>query len=211
MTQRLVVEFLADEADELQAGVGGFHHHVEQDDGEIGVVGEDGARFGRRVGMQKFERPAFERHALQCQRRCFVYARLVIDDEDAPDGVPLGFIRRRFFLEGQQIVIRAFGNHRRTQAKTGQSCYPKSVGRGLPGLCCEIYRVRVHIFTPPMVVAKNVRNLRASVEKCAIAIVCVRIVSAAHGDTVLIAWGFYCMRQAVVADITIGLSPVVSG
>ncbi|MFT3848029.1 MAG: hypothetical protein QM739_04950 [Propionivibrio sp.] len=104
--QRLIAELLADEADELQAGIRRFHHHVEQHDGEVRVPGEHGARFGRRIGVQEFQRPAFERHALQRQRRRLVHARFVVDDEDAPDRVAVGMTGRRFVFESQEIVIR---------------------------------------------------------------------------------------------------------
>lgn len=52
---RVVVEFIANPADQLQPGIFRLHDHVEQNDRHRGIGGENGARLAGRIGLEKEE------------------------------------------------------------------------------------------------------------------------------------------------------------
>jgi hypothetical protein len=105
------VQLVADEAHQLQAGVVGFHHHVEQDERDIVVLLQHALGFGAAVRRQEREiaiakaQPAQDHHGDTMDRR------LVVDDQQLPG-------RQRFlcFVISQQqrliIVAKYSRDHR---------------------------------------------------------------------------------------------------
>ena len=78
------LELVTDESHQLQAGVLGFHHHVQQHDGEVGLAGEHVARGGGGVGVQEAQRHALDAQALHGELGGLVDVGVVVDDQDAP-------------------------------------------------------------------------------------------------------------------------------
>jgi len=93
-------------AHEVQAGVGLFHHHVEQDHGDVVFALEQRDRLGRGIGVQEFQRPAVHLEAVQRERRGRMHVRIVVDDQHAPGAAAVGRDCRRLVCEHQVVVLR---------------------------------------------------------------------------------------------------------
>ena len=93
--QRAVAEFFAHMPDQLQARVGRFHHHVQQHDRQIGVLGQARARFLRRIGVDELDLPSLDTDFLQGEFRGPMDIGLVVHDQDSPSrfSAALGFLR----------------------------------------------------------------------------------------------------------------------
>ncbi len=77
-------QLAADEADHLQAGILGFHHHVEQDDGEIAILFQQRPGFFGGLCMGQFERAPENVDVLQGEFSRQMHFAVVIDNQDAP-------------------------------------------------------------------------------------------------------------------------------
>jgi len=92
--------------DEFEPRAVGFHHHVEQHDGDIGGLLQQLAAFGRRVGGQEFDAVPFQRIIVEREARSIVHRRIVVDDRDLPRPV-VGDARRRFVVDETDDVVVA--------------------------------------------------------------------------------------------------------
>ena len=94
----LVVDFVADIFDEVEAGDIGFHDDVEQHGRDVGIVAHQRAALGRRIGRQDFQPLAVEGVIAQRKARALVHGLIVVDDGDFP------FARGGILLRGLGIV-----------------------------------------------------------------------------------------------------------
>ena len=78
------LEVVADRVDGAQAGVVALHHHVEQDDGDVLVLAQEGQRLGTRVGVQELQRPVEDLRIGEREARRLVDVGVVVDDQNAP-------------------------------------------------------------------------------------------------------------------------------
>ena len=81
---QLVIEFLADLARELEAGVVAFHDHVKQNDGGVWVLAQQFETLDCRVGRIQGERSAAIYHVAQGQAGHGMNIWLIINDQDFP-------------------------------------------------------------------------------------------------------------------------------
>jgi hypothetical protein len=81
---RLVLQLLADDVDEVEAGAVGLHHHVEEHDGRVGVPAQEFAPLAGRAGRQQLDPAAVQPIALEREARAVVDGRLVVDHRHLP-------------------------------------------------------------------------------------------------------------------------------
>lgn len=81
----------------------GFHHHIDQGQGNIVALGEDLPRLGRRMGRQQFEWTVLEFEATQGQAGDAVNLGIIVDQQDTPGGFIRGRSRRLRRLAGRVI------------------------------------------------------------------------------------------------------------
>ncbi len=93
-------ELAPDVVHQQQAGVGGFHHHVEQDHGDVGVFGQDLARLGCGFGPQQLDRALQRPGEVERKGGADVHVGVVIDHQHAPR-----LARRREVLGRHRAVI----------------------------------------------------------------------------------------------------------
>ena len=100
-------ERVAHVAHEVQAGVGLFHHHVEQDDGDVGFARQYLYRFGGGMRVQEGQGAPVDLETAERERRRRMHVRIVVDDQHAPR-VRAAMRRdcRRLVREHQVIVLR---------------------------------------------------------------------------------------------------------
>ncbi|WP_395457692.1 hypothetical protein ACHMW5_20020 (plasmid) [Azospirillum melinis] len=79
-----VAHLLADVADQLQPGIVGLHHHVQQDGGDARMLGQQRPRLPCGVGGQEADRPLLEHHLAQHDAGDGVDLVVVIDNQDRP-------------------------------------------------------------------------------------------------------------------------------
>ena len=94
----LVLEFVADVFDELEAGDVGLHDDVEQHGGDVGLCAHQLAAFGRRIGGEDFQALAVQAVVGQRKARAVMHGRIVVDDGDLP------FARGRVLRRGAGVV-----------------------------------------------------------------------------------------------------------
>jgi hypothetical protein len=108
-----VVQFLADAARQQQAGIVGFHHHVEQDQGDVGRIAQDFECFPAAIGGIQFQLAALEADIAQGQAGNRMHVLVVVDNQHAPQALFRGGGRRRllvfFVLFQQPVVIDGMG------------------------------------------------------------------------------------------------------
>ena len=81
---RLVLELRADVIHQLEAGIVGLHHDVEENDGDVlGGAHELAAGF-RRMGRDDLDALAVEAVIVKREAGPFVHGRVVVDDGDLP-------------------------------------------------------------------------------------------------------------------------------
>ena len=123
-----VAELAADPPDQLEAGVLGLHHDVEQDHRDVAVGLEDHAGRGRGADRQDRQRVAVDAQPAEREAGDVVDLRLVVDDQQLPHA-RAGRLGRLDLVVGedQEIVV----GHGRSGACAG-SWIETSVPR--PGL-----------------------------------------------------------------------------
>ncbi len=80
----VVVEFLADAAHEFQSGLLGFHHDVEQHDGDVVIVAQVVEGAARRIDADQVEWAVGEAERTEDEAGDFVDLGIVIDDQHMP-------------------------------------------------------------------------------------------------------------------------------
>ena len=77
-------QFAPDRRHDVQPGGQRLHHHIEEDDGDVGFAAQAIERFVRRVGVQELHRAVEHFQPAQGQDGRFVDVLIVIDDQNAP-------------------------------------------------------------------------------------------------------------------------------
>ena len=99
-------EGFADVAHQVQARVILFHHHVEQDDGDVVFMLEQFARLAGRIRMHEFQRAVLHFQVAQGESGGGVDVFIVVDDHHPPDAARCDGQRRRWLLiEEYQVVV----------------------------------------------------------------------------------------------------------
>ena len=99
-------EGFADVAHQVQARVILFHHHVEQDDGDVVFMLEQFARLAGRIRMHEFQRAVLHFQVAQGESGGGVDVFIVVDDHHPPDAARCGDQRRSWLLiEEYQVVV----------------------------------------------------------------------------------------------------------
>lgn len=112
---------VADEVDQQQAGVLGFHHHVEQDDGGHVELRQLRAGFGRGVQVHEVQRPAVHLHVAQREARGLMHLRVVVHHHHAPAAAFLAGRVVRFAGEADPFVAHSRRSFMSAGAVAGRS------------------------------------------------------------------------------------------
>ncbi|MNS94194.1 hypothetical protein D3C72_1284050 [compost metagenome] len=96
----------ADVAHQVQARVILFHHHVEQDDGDVVFMPEQFARLTGRIRMHEFQRAVLHFQVAEGESGGGVDVFIVVDDHHPPDAARCGRQgRSRLLIEEYQVVV----------------------------------------------------------------------------------------------------------
>jgi hypothetical protein len=93
----LVLELRADEVDQLEAGIVGLHHDVEQDGGDVRNRAHELAALRGRIGRKDLDALAMQAVVVEGEAGALVDGRIVIDDGDLPG--------QRDLVEGERLVV----------------------------------------------------------------------------------------------------------
>ena len=96
----LLLQLPADVIDELEAGIVGLHHHVEQHDGDVAPLGQQRPGLLARMGREDVEPTPVEAVAGERVAGALVDGRIVVDHGDRPGA---GAARRLRGLVGNQF------------------------------------------------------------------------------------------------------------
>ena len=77
-------EFAPDPGDDVQAGGGCLHHHVEQHHGNVRLHGQHAQGLGARMRVQQLQRTVRDLQLVQGEAGGLVHLVVVIDHQDAP-------------------------------------------------------------------------------------------------------------------------------
>lgn len=101
------LELLTDHAHGAQASVIAFHHHIEQDDGDVPLALQQLQRLSGRMRVQQLQRPPQDQQVRQRETGGLVHILVVIHDQYAP-GLQICGIPRAIFavVQEYQIIVR---------------------------------------------------------------------------------------------------------
>ena len=111
----LVTQLGTDITHHIQPGVVGLHHHIEQDQGDVGFIGHDGLGLMTRVGMQELDGFVIEPKLRQGHFGDAMDLGFVIDNEN----LPTLFDMARFYffvIDNQDFIIHLLDPSRCTAA-----------------------------------------------------------------------------------------------
>ncbi len=120
-----------DVVDQLEPGVGGFHHHVEQHHGDVGAVGQNVARLRRRFGAQQLDRALQRPSQVERKGGAEVHIGVVIDHQHAPrvGGHRGGGCHQRVIGKDQDVVVWWAGQRNGHGLPCGWGGWPRRTRR----------------------------------------------------------------------------------
>lgn len=107
-----IAEPLADPAGELEARVLALHHHVEEDEGDVGGGAEDLSARGSGARPEELDRPSVDLEIGEREASDRVHLRLVVDDQDPPASPVGAHISDHLLVGEEEEIIVVMVGHR---------------------------------------------------------------------------------------------------